>query len=269
MKIVSLNVNNFGGAKEEKPRWDKCKKEGLSWQEYKDKRKAFQESDDRITKAEAIAKRLNPLDPDIIVLSEFDIAAPAGKEFIKRFADYELILPISKTHSGKVLENAGDYGPGYSITVILIKKELCGEGILRRTAPGGWADFNLVKLDNLTILGIHAKEGNFDEFKKWVMKATSDTEKILIIGDFNTYEENNACQKTRDSYREILKLGYTDLCPKGVPTYIWGTCIDHALCSSSLADKYRPLENPEKPVDNSFFREGLSDHAAVIIDLNL
>ena len=131
MKIVSLNVNNFGGVKEEKPRWDKCKREVLSWQEYKDKRKAFQESDDRITKAEAIAKRLNALDPDIIVLSEFDVAAPAGKEFIKLFADYEIIVPEAHDDNGRLLTKAEDYGTAISITVIFIKKLLSHTTVIK------------------------------------------------------------------------------------------------------------------------------------------
>lgn len=161
-------------------------------------------------------------------------------------------------------EKAEEYGPTYSVTVILIKKELCGEEIRREVAPGGWADFNLIKLGDLTLLGIHAKEKNFGALKKWAIEAVCNTEKILVIGDFNTYEENNKCPETRDAYKEILEKGFTDLCPKYEPTFIGGTCIDHALVSPALGRLAK-----EGKVDRSFIDDRLTDHAEVIMDLDL
>ena len=270
MKTISLNVNNFGGAKEEKPRWDEYKKKGLSWQEYDSDRKAFQQNGDRITVAEKIANRLKDHDGDIVVLSEFDIAAPAGEAFIKYFAGYELVVPIGETNDGKILEKAEDYGPTYSITVILVKKVLFREGIRREMAPEGRADLNLIKLDSLTIFGVHAKPpsekgpGNFGVLKTWAIESAGDTEKILIIGDFNTYEGNDNCPATRDAYRGILLKGFIDLCPEGVPTFTGETCIDHALVSPALGGLAK-----KGKVDCSFIEDGLSDHAAVIVDLDL
>lgn len=264
MKTISLNVNNFGGAKEEKPRWDEYKKKGLSWQEYDSDRKAFQQNGDRITVAEKIANRLKDHDGDIVVLSELDIAAPAGEAFIKYFAGYELVVPIGETNDGKILEKAEDYGPTSSIVVIFVKKDLFREGIRREMAPGGWADFNLIKLGDLTILGVHAKERNFGALKEWAIEAASDTEKIFSIGDFNTYVENDKCPKTRDAYKKILEKGFTDLCPKYEPTFIGRTCIDHALVSPALGGLAK-----KGKVDCSFIEDGLSDHAAVIVDLDL
>lgn len=266
MRIASLNVNNFCGAKGKKTNWDEYKKIGASRQKYECHLEASRQNPAWTNNANAIAERLNNpnLVPNIVVLSEFDISTPAGEAFIQRFADYELVVPIGETNGGKILEKAEEYGPTYSITVILIKKDLYREEIRREMAPGGWADFNLVKLDDLTVLGVHAKERNFDALKKWAMESDGDTEKILVVGDFNTYEENEKCPETRDAYKKLLEKGYMDLCPEGVPTYIGRTCIDHALVSPALGRLAK-----EGEVVRSFIDDRLTDHAAVIIDLDL
>lgn len=263
MKIASLNVNNFGGGKEKKPRRNEYGQSKEESDAYDSDLKAFQENRVRITFAEKIAKRLKDYDGDIIVLSEFDIAAPAGKKFIELFHsfNYKLYVPRTMVKS---------YTPGYSITAVFIRKTMCKEGDPREITPDNRADFNLIRLDGLTIFGVHAKPprekgpGNFGVLKAWAMKATGDTEKILIIGDFNTYEENYKCPETRDAYKEILGNGYVDLCPKEIPTYIGGTCIDHALVSPAIGRHMK-----EGKVDRAFIDDSLSDHAAVIIDLYL
>lgn len=253
MKILSLNVNNFGGARKFKP-YDRGAVERLR----------FQNDPKRVETAVAIAMKIKGSDFDIIVLSEFDIAAPAGKEFIKLFDGYVLVVPQAHNKAGRLLTEAKDYWAELSITVVLIKQEWYGKEFRKGLAPDDWADFNLVMLGDMTILGIHAKEGNLEALKSWAMKATHSTQQILIIGDFNTYEENDKCPYTRDKYREILKMGYIDLCPPKIPTYIGKTCIDHALISRSIMDKYRPVE---ATVDHSFIEDSLSDHAAVTIDI--
>lgn len=267
MKIVSLNVNNFGGAAAEKPRRNRY----TNWDTYVHERNNFQEGGDRVTCAEKIAERLKAHDPDVIILSEFDIAAPAGERFImlKSFAgDFKMIVPdVYYDKNGKItktFKSVKDYGPGHSITVIFVKKALCGKGTLRETAPGGWADFNLIRLGDVAILGVHAKEKNFGTLREWSMKAVGEAQRVLIIGDFNTWADNVRCPETREAYREILDRGYTDMCPEGVPTFIGGTCIDHALIFSGLAGESRPAEGT---VDRSFIDEGMSDHAAVIVEI--
>lgn len=80
MKIMNLNVNNFGGIRDKKPQWKDFKP---LWREYRLETRLFQGDQKRRDIVEALACAIRTEMPDIVIFQEFDINAPAGKEAIR------------------------------------------------------------------------------------------------------------------------------------------------------------------------------------------
>lgn len=244
--IFALNVNNFGGSTAFKPR-------GGGHAELL----LFQNDPERVDTAQRLAARILENTPDVVLLTEYDVASPASAAFLEHFRDYVPLVPQAHL-AGRSLSRAEDYSRGHSITLLLIgKKWLCGRTPCQQSSPNAWADFNIVEVGEVMLLGVHAKERNWPDLASYVRTASRRNDHILIIaGDFNTWKENQRSPQTSSLYKEILELGYVDICPFDVPTFIGGTPIDHALVPASMA--------ASASIDNSFMN-GLSDHAAIVM----
>lgn len=243
--IFALNVNNFGGDTAFKPRG--VGRAELLW---------FQNDPERVATAQQLAARIRENTPDIIILTEYDIASPASAVFLGHFPDYLPLVP--QTHlAGKSLSRAEDYSRGHSITLLLISKKWArGKTLYQQPAPGNWADFNVVEVGDITLLAVHAKERNWKDLAAFVQTASRRRDQLIIIGDFNTHKTNTRSPLTSSLFQEILDLGYEDVCPPGVATFVGGTPIDHALIHAFMA--------ASASIDHSFMK-GLSDHAAILM----
>ena len=112
MKIISLNVNNFGGLVSKpliqdysyngKPSWGEWNNAVISWRE-----KILWEFN-----VDAIVNSVR--DFDIIVMQEVDTNSDAFKSLIKRLDEYSIVFPNKTSQK--------DFCRGYkSITVMFIK----------------------------------------------------------------------------------------------------------------------------------------------------
>lgn len=246
--IFTLNANNFGGSSAFKPRGGGRAELLL-----------FQNDPERVDTAQRLAARILENTPDVVLLTEYDIASPASAAFLEHFRDYVPLVPQAHL-AGRSLSRAEDYSRGHSITLLLISKKWArGKTLCQQPAPGNWADFNVVEVGDISVLAVHSKERNWKDLAAFVRTASRRRDQFIIIGDFNTHKTNTRSPLTSSLFQEILDLGYEDVCPPGVATFVGGTPIDHALLPSSMA--------ASASIDHSFMKEGLSDHAAIVCEI--
>lgn len=263
MKIMSLNVNNFGGLQSSKPRRDNFS----SWIEYNTEMRIFQEDILRVRKAEAIIDTVEIEAPDVVVVQEFDVNAPAGQRAIELFIKYDY-QPIYPDREVKISGN-------YSITMMFAKKQLqaipCASP--RIVINGGlkWSwRWCVVKIDDLTIIGVHAPlSGNVQKFFNTMQECAMKNKaaKMIMLGDMNVHSEKPCTYFTTfDTIRRTSEggLGYFDAVKDGQVTYFRaGTTIDHVLISPVLKDNV----TAEKVFDQKELE--LSDHAVIIVDVDV
>lgn len=241
MQILSLNINGFSGIGNKNSK-------NLKNQEI----------------SKIILKKIfDEIDPEIIILSEFDVNSFAGNYVIEYFErkGYYCIFPngykyISKSYT--------------SIVVIFTKKEITSEKSL-----GIQLKWNEIKYGGYRIIGVHVPDSTKESersqlYWKDILShyQRHKTEKIIYIGDMNVYidgtfgkEQLNKLiniEGAKDAW--IEKKSNCD--DEETYTYVGKTRIDYAIVSPSAYENLCGIENIQV-----FFKEKLSDHSAILIDL--
>lgn len=269
MKIMDLNVNNFGGLYDAKPLWKNFRP---LWEEYRVAMDVFQSDPQRVAAAEAIISAIENEAPDLIIFQEFDVNAHAGKEIARRLSTYYPVYPDKEESI-----------PGNSsITIFFVKNDYVVD---RYNSPGpdkkAWKWCG-IGIGDLTICGVHFPDGMdyLDHVKRYAEKRAD--EKLLMIGDFNIaknerrakeieemLEKRTIKKKDRDDFFERRKwlletmpaMGYSDAIPGEPITFFReGTTIDHVLVSPALS-KVTAKVIPREVLQ-------LSDHAVIIVDVD-
>lgn len=274
MKIMSWNINNFGGLNTRKPLWEEFQQRGK--EAYREALSMFQTDPYRLTVAEKIVSKIEYENPDIIVFEEFDVDAPAGKKAIMMFEErgYQPILPDKEK---KIRGN-------YSITMMFVKNRLqtipCASPIIK-----AWK-WCIAEINNLKIVGVHipSDQAFLDELERYAVAHI--TEKLIILGDFNIATNTGRTEKRekeledakkagngekiadckeffqrRDWLLKVMQSGYIDAVERESVTYFpERTTIDHVLVSEKLKDSVAAQVIPEEVPE-------LSDHAVIIVDI--
>lgn len=270
MKIFLLNANNFGGLYDAKP----MKKDFSSWEEYNAMFRIFQNDSLRITAEEAIIRAIETENPDVIVFQEFDVNAPAGKNFIKWSSDreYQSIYPDMEGEA-TIFNNA-------SITMMFVKKQLqavpCASPKIK-----AWR-WCAAKIDTFKFVGVHAPLENefLAEMEKYAVNHRN--ENLIMLGDFNitTNKERTGEALNRQKWLEAMRSesGYIDAISepyykdgkltypvKDAPATFFraGTTVDQVLVSKTLKEKF--------DVKVTVFSQkelALSDHAVIIVEID-
>ncbi|MGI5851831.1 MAG: hypothetical protein ACOX77_06960 [Caldicoprobacterales bacterium] len=245
MKILSLNINNFGGHKNK----EKYKKENRlrEWRLL-----------DKTMEASEIFAYIQQEKPIVAILHEFELNTKTGNDFIEfmKLIGYEIV-----PHEETGLKNP-------SITIIFVKKELLYEKLdnphkykTEKTLRAG-----VIKVADFIIYGFHVPTIYDTNFWNEVIDFYKEhqTEKLAIIGDFNTYVIGTDRKK---DFLKLLELNAKDAwLEKGYPnstrTYIKGSRLDYAILSPTL---YECLNNIR--IDPYLMDNGITDHAALIIDV--
>ncbi len=257
MKIMSLNVNNFGGDTE-KPRWDKYTIKNEYWAELRE----FQNDPKRIEVAREITNMIRVELPDVVVFQEFDVNAPAGKQTINDLGEYGyLTIYPDKERPESIRGNC-------SITMMFTKKDNVERYRSPELKAWKWCG---IKIDDLMIIGIHAPEEmkflrNVQEWAK-----SHDEEKVIILGDFNI--TTNKCRieekKEDKAFLERVQwllstmpsIRYSDTIVGEPITYFnQKTTIDHVLVSPGLQGKTMTRVCSKEEHE-------LSDHAVIIVNI--
>lgn len=241
MKILSLNVNDFGGAVEHREEYKKL----YGTKEYIKRW-------DKLDKTSSIAGILSFITgeaPAIVILQEFDLNSREAKGFIKSLDSfgYEIIHEQPSTRP--------------SMTVIFIKKEA---PIKHLSNPH---DRSLracvIEINNYIIYGTHIPPCYDDNFWNELFGFYNKYEdkKIALIGDFNTVNIKNrkrclklVCNGAIDAWIQKGNSNET-------PTIIDGGRLDCVFMTTSMYGDLNNIQINPSPINN------MTDHAALIVDI--
>lgn len=236
MKIISLNINDFGGCTEHLEEYKKIfGYQGINKWDELDKRENIQ----------GIMDFLETNMPDIIVLQEFDINSMEAKTFTIKM----------KNMGYKLKSESPSKRP--SMTVMFIKNNIIYKKIntchvkrcLRAYA---------IEVNDYIIYGIHVPpkyDKNFwDEIEK--LWSFYEKHKIVMIGDINTINFRN------DERLNKLLLKAVDIWnAKGNKDKI-SIAGDYAIISENIDIETVEIKKEEEAVCN------YTDHPAIVLSLN-
>ncbi|MBU3200299.1 hypothetical protein LL037_18640 [Clostridium estertheticum] len=245
MKILSLNINNFGGLE--------CK------EQYKKENKLREWTLlDKTSVSTEIFAYIQQEKPVVTILHEFELNTNTGNEFIKfmELIGYE-IIPYEET----TLKNP-------SITIMFVRKELLYNKLdnPHNFKSGKSLRASVIKVADCIIYGVHIPptyDSNFwgeliDFYKK------HQGQKLVIVGGYNVYDLGT---EQKREYLKLLELNAKDAwLEKGysnsTKTHIKGRRLDYTIMSPSL---YECLNNIR--IDSYLMNNGKTDHAALIIEI--
>lgn len=245
MKILSLNVNNFGGHKTKKSFTDNNK-----WKEWR-----FL---DKTVEATEIFAYIQQESPVVTILHEFELKTKTSSDFIEsmKYIGYEVVQ----------YENTNLKDP--SMTIMFVKKELIYKKITNphKCLTGKTLRASVIKVADFIIYGVHIPSrydggfwqeliGFYKEYRR---------QKLVIIGDLNVYDIGTDHKK---EYLKLLELDAKDAwLEKGfknsTETHVKGRRLDYAIMSPSLYECLNDIRIDSYLMDNS-----KTDHAALIINI--
>ena len=245
MRILSLNVNDFGGTVTKK----EYTSNGMTKEWYKL---------DRTNEASKIFKYIEGKDPCIVILQEFELDTSISKTFCNWMETYGYDIVPHEVPKYKRM----------SITSIFIKKGIVFDAIgspnkersLRTSA---------VRVGETIICGTHIPPKPFDElFWKEIYDFYEKyhSEEVALVGDFNTinYENKVKFLELLDIYSNAVDAWSESGHPDDTPTICEkGQRLDRAIMSRPM---YEHLKNIQ--IDPDLMDSHITDHAALIIDID-
>lgn len=261
MKILYLNVNGFFGDSSIKTILSKIPRE-----KNPEKNMLFKVMDCREDELNKFISRLlmKKLDSqkelyDMIFLSEIDPHSEATIEFKEKMENnnYTYILPNA------VDEKSGVEEWKFSITVAFIKNEHLEDWLNNKKSNKSMETWLRIceiggKSNNkIWIAGLHAREELLKDLEN--TKEYNNKKNFIIFGDFNL-DFND--EKNEERFKRIVEhLSAEEVIDEDKKnTFKGGTKVDRVITKNVKGVTLR--------VDESYYTEGLSDHAALIIDID-
>ena len=248
MQILSLNINGFVGTKNKRNYSGDTNKNG--------------------NVVSVFAKIFSNCDPDIIILSEFNVNSEAGK--------YAMGILNSKGYHA-IYPNVGKSIGRRITSIVLVFSKSQGQSC-ESSGPVS-LKWNEVICGEYTIVGVHVPfsasrhqyerkraEKYWDAMVKHFEEHQS--ERVIYIGDMNVYKSGTYGMKqletllkkgAKDAWIERTGLKHNDI--KGF-TYKKSTRADYVIMSENAYDVLVSIENMQ-----GFYNEKLSDHSGILIDL--
>lgn len=258
MKIISINVNNWGG-KIPKPLPEDYKSSDgkINWGEWNIAVDTW-----RSNNKDEIEKNVKGIvsliyDFDIAFLHEVDTNCISWNNLHAMLdKDYDW------KPANRIDEKEYSYGRK-SISCVFIKRNI-------NYSYDGKDNFSIsqrnveIEVDGVNIIGLHA---NYT-LKYWkslesrISKYLEDKKDFLIIGDFNVSDKSS---DLRDIFNRVLSKGANDIWIKqgesaSIPTCDTGKRIDYALTPESLLNR-----GTKQLILNSIRKAGYTDHAAIAV----
>jgi len=255
MKILSVNVNNFGGTND-KPllndyRLPNGKNDFGTWNQAVDEWRisnkiCFQKNVNAITN---LAK-----DFDIIFLHEVDTNCLSWIDLLEKMSSdftWEPANGIDKSEYKKGRK---------SISCVFIKKDIGYEyennNILNKQR-------NIeIKVGDTHIIGLHMSY-DIEDWNRLISRFEAlQKEKFLIIGDLNVFDEGT---DRREKFDELINVGAIDIWleqgdSNNVPTANTNKRIDYALSTRNLYER-----GVYEVILNYIRLENFTDHAAIVV----
>lgn len=243
MQLLSLNTNGFSGISTKKSK-----------------------SLMNCNIAEKILKKIfDKENPDIILFSEFDVHSPAGEnviQYLHNEKNYHIIYP------NKLSEISSKYP---SIVLMFAKGKVISEESL-----GLQLKWNEILYGKYRIVGVHIPDSTreADRSKKYwndilLHFQKHKNEKVIYIGDMNVFIDGTlGKKKLNDLIQDGAKDAWIEMNGKKYDieasyTFKGKTRVDYAIMSQAASISLNKMENIQE-----FYKEDLSDHSALLIDLN-
>ena len=258
MLITSLNINDFGGTNEHLANYRKTNyygKEVIDWSSWKKIEKTIV-----IDKLKDIIRAKSP---SIFIVQEFELNnSNDPMSFIKWMEDngYQVkgVIPKYKI----------------SMTLFFVKNNKFSEISVKHNKTGVDARDYAIRIKDYIIYGTHVppnsksrptiREDYWDEIIEFYEKYK--TEKIVLIGDFSTYEKSSEAYKR---YQQLLNKGAYDLWLNlgeldSTSTEIkYRNRLDYIFVSQSAKECVVSMD-----IDTSIMDEDkISDHAMLLLEL--
>lgn len=244
MKILSINVNDFGGLE--------CRQKYISNNQFEE-----WNAIDKTISANNILSFIIQENPTIVSLMEFAINEQISQTFIKsmELLNYNLVQ----------IEETTLKSP--SITVCFVKNDLLfskienphfktTKKVLRATT---------IKVCDYILYFVHASSTYDSAFWKEILDFYIDNslKKILIIGDLNLYKLGT---QQKNQYLSLIQSCAIDLWldlgnSNDTSTFIKGGRLDYAICSPNMKSNIFAMN-----INQSLMLAHSTDHACITID---
>lgn len=276
MKIISLNVNSFMGIKEKEideiikysPEYGK-----LRYDERIADCDAQYCSQNSIKAIQGIIKKEKP---EVVILQEFRRNFPSVIEFKKKMKEIGYLEPLTHQMEGR-------YKFGFS-TAFFVKSGLSykdEENIVNPLKLSLCDRVYSIEVNGIIIIGIHIplnsverpciREDIWNEILDYIEDVQD--RKIVIIGDFNTYDKTEKNAEAYEKKEQLIQKGFVDIWLEmggtdNTPTqkpYL--SRLDYAFRTKTLCEKIKMRLIPEN--DDEFINEewSLSDHRMLVIEI--
>ena len=249
MLIISLNINDFGGVNKHLADYD------WDWNLWK-----------KVNKTSVIfnlKKLIEAKKPSVFIVQEFELNnSDEPMSFINWMKNkgYSVkgIIPRHRI----------------SMTLFFVKFNNVSKIDVAHSVTGLTARDYAIRIDDYIIYGTHVplnsksrptiREDYWEEIIKFYKRHVK--EKVLLIGDFNTYDKSSDAYK---KYQKLLDQGAYDLWiklgnPDNTPTeFKYRNRLDYVFISPSV-EEYVLSMNIDK---NLMDVDKISDHAAILLEL--
>lgn len=246
LSVLSLNINDFGGINNHLMEYKKSNNliDWEMWRESVDKNRCYI----------AILRYIRKVNPSILILQEFEVNnSDEPKEFAKQLSKdgYEMISEIPECRA--------------SITAVFVKSKY--ELEVKPNPNTLSARSCAFQVEDIIIYGTHVppKDNSrikifWDEIEAFYKEFSK--KKTLLIGDFNIINEEN-----RKRYESLLRTGCVDVWLKKGYADETPTCGDKRIDIAIASPELFPLIT-DITICPSLLYKGMTDHAALIVDIN-
>jgi len=256
--ILSLNVNDFGGISHHLQEYKKLNSQGKEVTDWK----TWKELVDKEPSLLAILSYIKRISPSIIILQEFEVNnSDESIEFVEQ---------LSK-HGYKRISNIPHYKA--SVTVVFTKLEFVPMEN-PNTLDGRSFAF---RIEDIIIYGTHTPPKIYETYIPPKSKDRISVfwdeidnfykqhheEKVIMIGDFNTINPKNMRR-----YKQLLDVGGIDVwLEKGYADNV-PTCGDIRMDMAIVSPALLPFVS-DITICPSLLNKGVTDHAALIVDIEM
>lgn len=251
MKVLNININDFGGSEKQLMACKKINYKGtevIDWKTWAEI--------DKTSQVDRFCSYIDEELPDIVVLQEFELNNSIESY---NFIDW------MKEKGYKFIYEAYKYKLSMTVMFVLKKESFSYEFI--KSPHDRSARSCAIKTGSYIIYGTHVPpeydENYWTELISFYNKFKK--EKLILIGDFNVYVEDT---KSKAKYNELINNGAIDVWlkqgnPNSTPTEKkYGGRLDYAFTSP---EAYKNILS--MVIDPKTMYENISDHAALILEI--
>lgn len=262
MRIISINVNNFGGTIN-KPLPSDYKFDGrIDWSSWRNDVSFWRRHNSKTIEENVKQLVSVMLDFEVIFLHEVDTHCSSWNNLHEYMQDYYNWEPANEIEKDEY--NKGNK----SVTIVFVKKDISYKydsipnfikdsyGISQRNVE--------IEINNITIIGLHMSY-ELDDWEKLIFRFNDrimNGKNVLLIGDLNVFDPGTGRRKKLD---ELLNNGARDLWleqgeSNDTPTANTKKRIDYALVSAGMIEI-----GAKAIIINSIRNNNNTDHAGIAV----